>query len=269
MAPTPPVEPVPPREPVPPVEPVLPVEPRQRWRLTFGRGPVAADQVGRAVLEAWQDSLVASGLPIVGLESGGGGHARIAFAAPLAAAASGEAELVDLWLLERRPLWAVREALGGRLPAAHRWISAEDVWLGEPALAGRVSAADWRIELRGPDGLDRAPIAEAVQRLLAAHSLPRIRRKGTTEKPYDLRVLLEDVTVEPGAEGRAATAGPIVLCVRTKFHPELGAGRPEEVVAALAESLGVAIEVAGLVRVRLLLGDAPPARVRPTGLSRR
>jgi len=255
-------EPVPAAEPVPPAEPIPAAEPRQRWRLTFARDPVPPDQVGRAVLDAWQAALIGSGLPMAGLDEGGGGRARIAFASALPAAASGEAELADLWLLERRPVWAVREGLADRLPAGHRWISAEDIWLGEPALAGRVSAADWRIELRAP-GTDRARIADAAGQLIAARSLPRIRRKGTTEKRYDLRLLVEDIAVDD-----TSAAAPAVLRVRTRLHPELGAGRPEEVVAALAESLGAAIEIAALARVRLVLGDEPPARARPTGIRR-
>jgi hypothetical protein len=247
--------------PPPGAAPVPPAEARQRWRLTFARDPVDADHVGRAVLDAWQEALAGCGLPVAGLEPGGGGRARIAFAAPLPAAARGEAELVDLWLLERRPLWAVREALAGRLPAAHRWISAEDVWLGEAALAGRVSAADWRIELGGAD-LDPARIAEAVRSLIAAPSLPRTRRKGATEKTYDLRLLLDGLDVD------AASTRPVVLRARTRFHPEHGTGRPEEVVAAIGESVGVAIEIAALSRIRLLLADDPPARARPTGLRR-
>jgi hypothetical protein len=243
-----------------------PAEPRQRWRITFARDPVAADQVGRSVLDAWQDSLVASGLPIAGLDPGGGGRARIAFAAPLPAAARGEAELADLWLVERRPLWAVREALEARMPAAHRWIAAEDVWLGAPALAGRVVAADWQVELVGP-AVDRDRLAEAARQLIAARSLPRVRVKGGVEKRYDLRVLIESVAVDPGVEpGRdpddRAAAGRCGLAIRTRFHPELGSGRPEEVVTALGEVVGVPIEIGTINRVRLLLDEEPPARAR-------
>jgi hypothetical protein len=241
-------------------EPLLPpaAEPRQRWRLTFARAPVANDQVGRAVLDAWQEALAGSGLPVAGLDPGGGARARIAFAAPLPAAARGEAELVDLWLIERRPLWAVREALVDRLPAAHRWISVEDVWLGEPALAAQVTAADWRIEIRG-SALDRTRVGEAARQLIDARSLPRIRVKGASEKRYDLRLLLQDVAVESAARPDEP-AGSIVLRVRTRFHPELGTGRPEEVVAALAEAANMPLEIAALTRLRLLLGEEPPGR---------
>ena len=262
----------PPAAPAPPTEPAPatpPAEPRQRWRLTFARDPVNADQVGRVVLDAWQATLAGCGLPVAGLEPGGAGRARIAFAAPLPAAARGEAELVDLWLLQRRPLWTVREALAGQLPAGHRWISAEDVWLGEAALAGRVSAADWRIELGGAN-LDRARIVDAARQLIDARSVPRIRRKGATEKRYDLRILLDGLDVDDTvAVGNSGAAAAVVLRARTRFHPELGAGRPEEVVAALGEFAGVAFEIAALSRIRLLLADDPPPRARPAGLGRR
>ena len=252
--PPPPPEPPPP-EPPPPEPP--PAEPRQRWRLTFTRDAVPADQVGRAVLDAWQGTLAGSGLPIAGLESAAGGRARIAFAAPLPAAARGEAELADLWLLERRPAWAVREALADRLPGAHRLVDAEDVWLGAPALAAQVVAADWQIEIAGL-GLDRERIAEAARRLIAARTLPRTRLKGTTDKRYDLRPLLADIAIEPESVP-PVTDGSIVLRFRTRIHPELGAGRPEEVIAALAESVDVELDINAMTRMRLLLGDEVPA----------
>jgi Uncharacterized protein conserved in bacteria (DUF2344) len=243
-----------------PPEPPPPAEPRQRWRLTFARDPVPADEVGRAVLDAWQETLAGSGLPLAGLDIGGGGRARIVFAAPLPAAARGEAELADLWLLERRPTWAVREALADRLPGAHRWISAEDVWLGAPALAGQVVAADWHIEIAGR-GLDRDRIADAARRLIAAGTLPRTRLKGATVKRYDLRPLLADIAIEDHA-ARPVTDGSIVMHLRTRIHPELGAGRPEEVIAALAESANLAIDIGAMTRLRLLLGDELPAARR-------
>jgi radical SAM-linked protein len=238
-----------------------PAEPRQRWRLTFGREPVAAHQLGRAALDAWQEALVASGLPLAGLEPGGPGRARIAFAAPLPAAAAGEAELAEVWLLERLPLWRVREALADRLPTGHRWIAAEDVWLGSPALAGRVVAADWRLDLGAVASGDLARFAAGARALLDAPELPRTRLKGTTEKRYDLRPLLADLAV-------AGDPGRPVLRIRTRFEPEAGSGRPDEVVAALAEAAGCEVEVASIARERLILADpvpAPPPPRRPVG----
>ncbi len=230
-----------------------PAEPRQRWRLTFAREPVPADQVGRVALDAWQETLAASGLPVAGLEAGGAGRARIAFGAPLPALARGAAELADIWLLERRPLWALREGLADRMPAGHRWIAAEDVWLGAPALAGRVAAADWRVEVAG--AVVAGAVAEAAAAMIAARTLPRVRLKGGAQKRYDLRPLLDGLSVD-GPGGPAGS--PISILVRTRFHPELGAGRPEEVVAALAEAVGTPLEIASITRDRLVLADDLP-----------
>jgi hypothetical protein len=235
-------------------QPPPPAELRQRWRITFARDPVDADQAGRAVLDAWQECLAGSGLPVAGLEPGGAGKGRIAFAAPLPAAARGDAELADVWLLERCPLWAIREALADRLPGGHRWVGAEDVWLGAPALAGRVVAADWRVELVGP-AVDGDRLAGAARQLIGARSLPRVRVKGGSDRPYDLRLLLAALDVE-GAD----SAGRCGLAIRTRLHPELGSGRPEEVVAALAEELGVPLEIGAIRRIRLLLDEELPAR---------
>jgi hypothetical protein len=232
-----------------------PAEVRQRWRLTFARAPVPREQVGRAALDAWQAALVASGLPVAGLEGGSAGRGRIAFAAPLAAAAHGDAELADLFLLERRVVWQVREALEARLPEGHCWVAAEDVWLGAPPLAGRVAAADWRVALAGSLTLaDRERLRVAAGDLLAARELRRVRAKGGDEKRYDLRPLLANLSVDAGSgEAGAGQDVDVAIMFRTRIHPELGSGRPEEVVAAIAEAAGLELDVAATVRTRLLL----------------
>ncbi len=224
-------------------------ESRQRWRITFARDRVSSELVGRVLLDAWHEALRSSGLPVAGLDPGSSGRARLAFGAPLPAAASGEAELADLWLLERLPLWTLREALADRLPVAHRWVAAEDVWLGAPALAGQIAAADWRVEVEmDPDTIGR--LREAALVLLHASELPRTRRKGETEKRYDLRPLLVDLAVD-GPVG----PGPATIRTRTRFDPELGTGRPEEVVAALGEAAGLEVAIGAIVRERLVLAD--------------
>jgi hypothetical protein len=237
-----------------------PAEPRQRWRLTYARDSVPADQVGRVAIDAWAEAIAVCGLPVAGLEPGGVGRARLAFAAPLPAAARGEAELAELWLLERVPAWMVREALADGLPAGHRWIAAEDVWLGAPALAGRVVAADWRIEIAGAE-MDRAPLAGAARALVAAGTLPRVRMKGSAEKRYDLRPLFEDVAIV----GDGSASGPFEIRIRTRFDPELGSGRPEEIILALSEAAGLSaadVEIVSMARERLVLADDGPTKRR-------
>jgi hypothetical protein len=85
----------------------------------------------------------------------------------------------------------------------------------------------------------------AAAELLAAPNVPRSRARGDESVAYDLRPLLIDIAIEDGP--------PITLLTRTRFHPELGTGRPEEVVAALGDPLGEALEATSIVRDRLVL----------------
>ena len=118
-----------------------------------------------------------SGLPVA-RQVDSSGRIRMAFAAPLPAAARGEREWADLWLLERVPAWHVRETLEPRLPAAHAWVDAEDVWLGAPALAGHVAAADWRIEVEPVDATALDALTRAAIALASARAIPARPHEG-------------------------------------------------------------------------------------------
>ena len=228
-------------------------ESRQRWRLTFCRDLIPGEQglVGREYVAAWEEALGRSALPVAQTAAG---RLRFSLAAPLPASSAAEAELAELWLTARLPAWRLREALTPPLPAGHRITDLEDVWMGGPALAGRVAAADYRVTLA--DKLDEREVAAAARRLLDTPSLPRSRAKGGAMKSYDLRPLLISIRIGGGAgdntEGRAE---PLIVRLRTRIHPELGSGRPEEVLAALADEVGVALEPAETVRERLVLAD--------------
>jgi radical SAM-linked protein len=219
-------------------------EPRQRWRLAVARDADAPHAAQREVTATWTAAIEASGLPLVGAE-GQRARARVSFGAPLPAGMAAERELIDVVLTDRLPTWRVRDALAGHIPDGWRLIDAYDVWLGGPPLAGRVAAADYRIELERV--VDRAALVRAAEDLLSADRLPRERPKGATMVQYDLRPLVIDVQVDVGS--------PRIVRSRTRFDPELGTGRPEEVVGALADRLGEPIEVRSIVRERLLLDE--------------
>jgi radical SAM-linked protein len=219
-------------------------EPRQRWRLVVARGADAPQATQREVTDAWLAALDRAGLPLAGGEASRA-RARISFGAALPVGMAAEGELIDVVLTERWPIWRMRDALGGRLPDGWRLVDLFDVWLGGPPLAGRVAAADYRIVLAGP--VDVAALDRAASALLAADRLSRHRTKGGGTVAYDLRALLIDIAIEPGP--------PLVVRTRTRFHPQLGTGRPDEVVGALADQLGAALEPASIVRERLVLAE--------------
>jgi hypothetical protein len=226
---------------------------RQRWRLVVSRSVDAPRITSREVVEAWESALASSGLPLAW--DGARLRPRISFGAPLGPEVAAEGELIDVVLTERVPTWRVREALGERLPDGWRLAELYDVWLAGPPLAGRVAAADYRVELRdaGPGAphvvpIDPAAVAEAARGLLGARALLRERPKGSGTVRYDLRPLLIDLALaEPGP--------PAAIRTRTRFHPELGTGRPEEVVAALGDALGRPLVAGIVVRERLVLAD--------------
>ncbi len=223
-------------------------EGRQRWRIVFRRTPLpeAAGQ-----LDAWADALAASGLPVI-RRADEPVPMRPSLAAPLPAAFAGEGEMLDVILSERLPVDVVRRRLADSIPDGCTLVDIHDVRLGEPALPGRVVAADYRIVLGGDGPLpDGDEVREAAATLLAADALPRERDRGASRVAYDLRPLLVDV--------RLADAGPPpAIDCRVRFDPERGVGRPAEVVAALAEVVGVpSLRAASVVRRRLLLEDDP------------
>ena len=237
----------PPTEPraAPESAPPAPPEARQRWRLTFSRKASGEGETpsGRDYISLWEAALAESGLPVATNDAG---RYRFALAAPLPARTSGRAELADLWLTERSPAWRVREGLERVLPAGHALVALEDVWSGAPALAGRVAAADYCVTLGA--SVDEPAIAAAAGRLLAAERLPRERAKGGGVKTYDLRPLL--ISVDTAVEDER-----VVVRIRTRIHPELGSGRPEEVIAALADECGNDLAPLETVRERLVLLD--------------
>jgi radical SAM-linked protein len=226
-------------------------EPRQRWRLVLARAASAPAQTQRELNDAWESAIRSAGLPLAWSE-GATPRPRISFGAPLPVGIAADGELIDIVLTERWPVYRVREALNGVMPDGWRLVDLQDVWLAGPPLGGRVAAADYVITLAAGDAGAPAKVAAdfdaACAALLAAPHLPRDRAKGSGTVTYDLRPLLLSI--------RVADAGPpIVLAVRTRFHPELGTGRPEEVVGALADVVGTGLTIDAIVRERLILAE--------------
>ncbi|MEX1172883.1 MAG: TIGR03936 family radical SAM-associated protein, partial [Chloroflexota bacterium] len=233
----------------PPAEPPAapPPEPRQRWRLVVARDAGAPPLAQRELTEAWEAAITAAGLPVA-RTGDARARARISFGAPLPIGIAAEADLIDLVITERWPAWRVREALIPLLPERWRLVDVHDVWLAGPALAGRVAAADYRVVVEGPGAADPGALAETCATLLASRRVPRERLKGGAAVTYDLRPLVLDARV---ADDRP----PVVLRIRTRFHPEFGSGRPEEVVGALGDIGGRPLEARSIVRERLVLAE--------------
>jgi radical SAM-linked protein len=196
----------------------------------------------RDVADAWLTALAAA-LPLPGPQ-GSRRRPALTFAAPLPVGVAAERELADLYLAERLPSWQVREAVSSAAPAGITVASIHDVWLLVPPLAASVIAADYRVVLAS--GCRPDAIRGAAARLLAAPTLERRRPRGSESVVYDLRPLVAAIDIDDDQ--------PVVR-IRTRFDRERGTGRPEEVLAALADALGEPLEARETVRERVLLAD--------------
>lgn len=214
----------------------------------LARDADAPPLAGRELAAAWETGLEGSGLPLY--RPAGRARARIAFGAPLPVGTAAEAEPAEILLAERVPLWRVRAAVEAILPAGWRLEDLFDVWVGGAPLAGRVTGAEYRVELGPAPASNVAAIANAAKAMLAAPELPRTRQKGEATVAYDLRRLLDDADVVSDSNASTPT-----LRLRTRIHPELGSGRPEEVIAELGDRLGRPLEVRSIIRERLIIAD--------------
>jgi hypothetical protein len=222
-------------------------EPRQRWRLTFSRGLATAGTPHREVAEAWLAGLVDSALPLPRWE-GTRPRSPLTFAAALPVGVAVERDLADLVLAERMAIWMVRDAVVGAAPDGIGVTDLHDVWLGGPPLAAIAAGADYRMTIDPASDPGAEPLCRAAAQLMTAATIPRERAKGGGSVGYDLRPLLATIQVSDGP-------GPRTILARTRFHPERGAGRPDEVLGALGDLVGCRLVAGTTVRERVILAE--------------
>jgi radical SAM-linked protein len=241
-------------------------EMRQRWRLTVRRGPDARDAVHRDVVASWEAALRASGLPLAETQAATP-RPRIVFAAPLPVGMLGEHELIDVGLTECRQAHEVRRAVLEAIPSGHELVDMHDVWTGAPTLPSLVVAADYRarvtlLSAAAKRAVDKTTTDEgeagrtldaAVEAVLASTRTEIQREKGGGAVSVDIRPLVLRLQ-QTGPLGDGAFG----LRMRLRLGGAGGAGRPEEVVAALADGLSGPLRIDELVRERILLADDPP-----------
>jgi radical SAM-linked protein len=220
-------------------------EVRQRWRLVFARGEEARYLAHLDAVRLWERAFRRGEIPVATSE-GFSPRPKLIFAAPLQLGMLAEHELADLYLAERLTAPDLRARLEAGMPRGYRVVDVHDVWIGEPALAPQLAAADYRMTLLN---VEQSLVEEAADRLMAAEKLPRERRKEARTIPYDLRPLVLGLRVEPADPAAlppdATIANSAGLWMRLRHTQDRGSGRAEEVVAALADLMGVSARVGG------------------------
>ncbi|HUF06353.1 MAG TPA: TIGR03936 family radical SAM-associated protein [Candidatus Binatia bacterium] len=226
--------------------------PRQRWQLLFSRTAPALRMRQAVLVEELERAFREASLPLSytrALKP----RPRIKLAANLPLGLELRGEVVEAYFDELVPLERIQAAAEG-FPDGIEMRDAKEVWHGFPSAASQLRGAEYEIEVGGDDGLTSDALRGAVVRLLGARELAGKRRRGESERrsdagDRDLRPLIEDVeVVEVDEKAHTAT-------LRTVLQLDAsGAGRPEDVVAAL----DLPLRVRRAVRTRLLFVDTPP-----------
>ncbi|HET7521482.1 MAG TPA: TIGR03936 family radical SAM-associated protein [Candidatus Limnocylindria bacterium] len=228
--------------------------PRQRWQILFARREPALRLRQAELLAEFERAFREAGLPL-SQTNAERPRSRLKFAANLPVGVELRGEVLEVYLDELTPIGKIQAATE-LLPEGLEIVDAREVWHGFPSAASQLRAAEYEVEVRarGDASLSSDELRGAVVRLLAAEKLPGKRRRGESERrsdsgERDLRPYIEDVEVIEVDESARTAKLRMVL----RLDPS-GAGRPEDVVAAL--DLPVAPGPA--VRTRLLFVDTPP-----------
>lgn len=215
----------------------------QRLRVTFSRGEEIKYITHLDLTRTLERVLRRAEIP-VSYSEGFSPHAQIALAAPLPVGTTGEAELLDVFLSERLSPAQFLERLTGQLPPGLTVNSVEEVGLTLPALQADVRWADYEVDL--PGSADEA--TAAVDRFLAAETVPWEHKREDEVRQYDIRAQVQDVAVAP------VNGTGVRLRMRLK-NDNTGSGRPEQVVAALGLQ-----PPSRILRKRLVLSAKSPSR---------
>ena len=190
----------------------------QRLRFRFSKAGPARFISHLDLARALERALNRARIPVA-YTQGFNRRPRLQFAAALPLGFTSEAELADVWLLERvEPPMAHEQIMSRMAPG----ITVHEVWevaLEAPAMQAVTVETAFFASL--PDGVDVVALQQRVAAALAAQTLPRERRG----KEYDLRPLIHDLALAP-------VDGGWQLALRLALEPG-ATGRPDEVLAAL------------------------------------
>jgi radical SAM-linked protein len=189
------------------------------------------------IVRSFETAFAEAGLPVSRTPSSRA-RPRLRLAATLPVGVEAQGEIVEAEFDE--PVSEERlRAAAGLLPSGLVVDGVRDVRQGAPSAASRVRHADYEVDVESEQPLDVNDLRDAARRVMRAPALPGRRRRGVTERradagERDLRPLIENVEV---VDADAAT-GRATLAVRLRTG-RAGAGRPEDVVAAMRLPLRV------------------------------
>jgi radical SAM-linked protein len=201
---------------------------QQRLRLQFAKGERLRWISHLDLSRTWERIFRRAEFPLA-YSQGYSPRPRFQIAAALPVGVTGQAEYVDVWLTEILAPGEVLIRLQPALPDGLTVGHAEEVELRAPSLQSQMRAADYQAVVQSQEEVEA--VRTRIQALLEAATLPRQRHHKGRLQTYDLRPLVQSLSVAPGG------AGELVLTMRLQASPE-GAGRPDEVLEVLGLWLG-------------------------------
>lgn len=201
--------------------------PVQRLRIWFAKGEALKYIALLDLTRTWERAFRRAGLPLA-YSRGFNPRPRFQIAAALPVGVTGRAEILDVWLAEPLLPEEALARLRPCLPPGLEVLEVDEVELRAPSLQSQMREAEYKAVVQSEEPLEA--IRSRVRALLHAPALPRQRIHKGKVQTYDLRPLVQEVTVEAGQPGQQ------VLFLRLQASPQ-GAGRPDEVLEALGLSL--------------------------------
>ena len=212
----------------------------QRVRLRFAKRGRLRFLSHRDVARSFERAVRRAGIPVAH-SHGFSPHPRLSWVGAAPTGTASEAEYVEIGLTAETDPEQVRASLDAALPDGLDVLEA--VTAEPPALADRIDAGRWRLQVTG---LPRAEVAAAVEALLATGSLVVTRVTPSGRREIDVRAALVALTVdEPGpadgaapAPGRGGLSGDcaILTAVVRQTTPTV---RPDDVLGALGVVAGL------------------------------
>ena len=217
----------------------------QRFRVRFRRGEEVKYITHLDLMRSWERAMRRAGVALAYSE-GYTPHPRLSLAVPLAVGVTSSAELMDVFLSRRIAPRDFMHSVSAQLPAGIEILEVAEVGLGLPSLQSEARWARHRVE--GPFLGVAEEVRSAVDRFLAAESIPWEHMRDKEVRRYDIRTLVRDLWVDEAPSGSYAL-GMVLRCDNT------ATGRPEQVVAALGLPEPTVIH-----RQELVLAGTSPAR---------
>ena len=163
---------------------------------------------------------------------------KLNLAAALPLGFSSRAEVMDIWLKE--DMVDVPAKLQPHVPPGLVILDAKPVDDHAPSLQSQVVSAEYEVNIT--EAGSASGLTEKIASVLEAESILRIRRK----KDYDLRPLIEELTLTPNPSSLKGEENPLLFMRLTAR--EGATGRPEEVL----DAMGIPLENTRIERTRLI-----------------